>query len=175
MRYLTQLDQENIKQIQRMEGHLQRAILDVCKLYTHRLIDNIEERIGKDSIEILRMVDSGRFYETIRTGVDDLSEAFAVTKTYDRDLGNEREVDDSIVGKYLEVSFMAWQLALTYRRARHDIEVAAATKEIIQTETTAIIRSEEEPLHKRMMEHLAGHAIYYGIVGVLGWVIGVFL
>ncbi|MEJ1405271.1 MAG: hypothetical protein RPU73_15630 [Candidatus Sedimenticola sp. (ex Thyasira tokunagai)] len=172
MRYLTQVDQGNIKQIQRMEGHLQRAILDVCKLYTHRIIDGLEARVEKDSIEILRMVDSGRFYEALRTGIDDLNEVFATTKTHDCDLGNEREVDDSIVGKYLDVSFMAWQLTLIYRRARHDIEVSAATKTNIQAETTAVIRSEEEPLYKKMFEHIAGHAVYYGLAGGIGWLIG---
>ncbi len=172
MRYLTQNDPNNIRQINRMEGHLQRAILDICKLYTQRLIEKLEKRIEGDTIEVLRLVDSERFYEHLRTGIDDLVNAYAATKTQDFNLGVERGTDDSIVGKYLEVSFIAWQLLLNYQRARHDIEVAAASRKNIQADITVKIKSEEEPLYKRIAEHVAGHIVYYGGGGVIVLILG---
>lgn len=175
MRYLTQEDRTDHRQISRMDGHLQRAVLDVCKLFIHRTLDRLEYNIQTDTVELLRMVNTGHFYEQLRSGIDETTEHFAAVKTRDKTLGNERESDNMIISEYLDVTFRAWGLYLLHQRARHDIEVAAATRLNIQNETEAKVKSHEEPWHKKMLDHLAGHALYYGLFGLVTWSAGKFL
>jgi len=174
MRYLTQEDSSELHQIHRMEGHLQRAVLDVCKLFTHRMLDQLEKGIKADTIEILRMVDSGRFYETLRTGIDKTTEHFAGVKTHDNTLGNEKETDESIIGEYLDVAFRAWNLFLLYHRARHDIETAAATYANIEKKTEATVKGEKESWLKRMFDDVTGHTLFAVLTFICGLLVSSF-
>lgn len=173
MRYLTLQDKTDHKQLIKVEGHLQRAVLDVCKLFTHRTLELLEGKMAVDTIDLLRMVNSGRFYESIRIGIDSAQEHFAKVKTCDATLGNERGADKQIVSKYLGVAFEVWNLSLTYSQARHDIEVAAATRRSIKQEAKSeVITAIHEPWHKKLFDHLLGHIVYYSMATIFGLIVG---
>lgn len=172
MRYLTLVDKSNHSQIVKMEGHLQRAVLDVCKLFIHRTFEALEAGIVTDTVDLLRMVNGGRFYESIRTGIDNAKEHFAKVKTCDATLGNERGADKQIVAQYLNVAFEVWNLSLTYSNARHDIEVAAATRRSIQNEAKSeVIAKIHEPWYKKLFADLLGHAVWYGLAAIVGGIL----
>lgn len=176
MRYLTLPNTSDNSQILKMEGHLQRAVLDVCKLFTHRTLDGIEDYINTDTVDLLRMVDSGRFYETLRTGLDQAKEHFAKVKTCDAVLGNERGTDKQVVTQYLNVAFEVWNLASVYSQARHDIEVAAATRRSIQHEAASKAVAEiHEPWYKKLFADLLGHAVWYSLAIIVGVILSKFL
>lgn len=169
MRYLTLPDKSDYGQIVKMEGHFQRAVLDVCKLFTHRRLESLEAEINTDTVDLLRMVNSGHFYESIRTGLDNAKEHFAKVKTCDAALGNEHGADKDIVTQYLNVAFKVWDISLTYSQTRHDIEVAAATRRSIQHEAKSeAITKMHEPWHKKLLGDLFGHTVF----AVLGLIIG---
>jgi len=172
MRYLTLNDKSDHSHLVKMEGHLQRAVLDVCKLFTHRTFEALEEKLVSDTVDLLRMVNGGRLYESLRTGIDSAKEHFAKVKTCDVVLGNERGADKQIVNQYLDVVFEVWNIFLIYSQARHDIEVAAQTRRSIQNEAKSeVIAKIHEPWHKKLFADLLGHAVWYSLAIIVGGIL----
>ena len=65
MRYITNPTDENKDHLSKMEGHIQRAVLDVCKYFCIGMKEKTDSTIRKDGMECLRLVDNGSFYENI--------------------------------------------------------------------------------------------------------------
>ncbi|MCP5203707.1 MAG: hypothetical protein H6992_06050 [Pseudomonadales bacterium] len=98
-------DTDRKSHLAKMEGHLQRAVLDVLKLLCHKTQEAIWEEKNKHLVDILRLVDSGEFVEKFNTDHNAAVELFSFAKISDLNLGDDAVTNTEIVGHYLDAAF----------------------------------------------------------------------
>lgn len=101
-RDLTSPDNSHLK---KMQGHLQRAALDILKLYCHSVQEEVKKLKNDIKPEILILVDNGNFSKNLDIDINKSKKLFAFAKTEDSFLGDDSHTNKEIVGKYLDAVY----------------------------------------------------------------------
>jgi len=99
-RYLTLKDNGQIK---KMEGHIQRAVLDITKLFCHRSSESLDKILDKENY--LRTLDDGLFYVDILKKKAEAKDLYIYAKINNDKLGEHSETDKEVIRRYLEPCF----------------------------------------------------------------------
>ena len=159
MRYIADQNNATDKHSSKMEGHIQRAVLDVCKYFCIGMQEKINKFIENDGIDCLRMVNNGEFYKEIQVSLATAEELFTIAKTSDSQLGSYFDVNKEVIIKYLKPCFVYLEIQRLYVSNRTNIETAAQQLRTITSTTENKVRQEESgKLH--LKSHLAGHAVW---------------
>ncbi|WP_208108612.1 hypothetical protein [Candidatus Thiosymbion oneisti] len=124
MRYISYPNSETKLNLRRMEGHIQRAVLDMCKIICFRMNDKLEKQIESDSIPCLRLVEDN-FYERLLNDKRDCLRQLAHAKTVDHGLGENVGTNMEIVKNYLVPALGMLALWRRYEDNRLSIEKVA--------------------------------------------------
>lgn len=116
-------DSDNPKdQLDSMERHLQRAVLDVSKIYCHDSSDRFKILLNDEDHESLRLVDNGSFYGELTTTQSNVTRCFIEAKTADSKLGMEEKADKEVLSKYLDAVYGFRSLRNIMIDRREDID-----------------------------------------------------
>ncbi|MEA1953054.1 MAG: hypothetical protein U9O24_01505 [Campylobacterota bacterium] len=149
--YFRHLTQENTNNLSKMEGHLQRAALDIMKFYCHKAKDRLVEEKNHYSRDILSLVDNGVFYPTILKGVHNAEELFMNAKTFDSSLGEDAKTNENVLDQYMEALFSFDEVYRNFIEKIGDIENAERSH-------SAITDKAEKGT---FWEHMKTHYIFY--------------
>ena len=103
--YFRHLTNQDTKNLAKMEGHLQRAALDIMKIYCHKVQDKLLEQKAGYKTEVLHLVDNGSFYSKLVQGISSSEELFVQAKIDDSSLGEDAKTNQDILNKYIEALF----------------------------------------------------------------------
>ena len=143
----------------RMERHLQRAALDILKIFVHETILTIEEWHSKFSIEVYNLVDNGKFRPEFIELEKKVRANFEEAKISDSILGESDEDDDKVLAMYLNAAYAADSLKLKLLDRQTDFERAQSIHQAIHNAA-----------HKHsFFEHLKIYFVFY-----IGWTILIF-
>lgn len=111
--------------LKKMEGHMQRALLDLCKNYTYKVAD-WADAFEKDSggMRILALVDGGEFAREWADKRKSIHAAFMKAKVADSHLGANDSDNNDIVLLYLSVAHESYQLMQSGQENKGDIDIA---------------------------------------------------
>ncbi len=86
-----------------MEGHIQRAVLDVAKLFCYRAYEDLSQKIEKGYFD-----SSGdkTFRSYVIVSVDKAKTEFIKAKAFDGELGVSREKDKEVLHRYIVACFL---------------------------------------------------------------------
>ncbi len=172
MRYISHPNSETKPNLRRMEGHIQRAVLDMCKIICVRIDEKLEKQIESDSVPCLRLV-GDNFYERLLTDKIEYLRQFAHAKTIDHGLGENVGTNMEIVKNYLTPALGMLALWRRYEDNRPNIEKVA---QIILGER----RQEREELSKKwystanLKNHLFPKFIWVSVGAIIAFLWHVF-
>ena len=112
------------RQLEKMEGHLQRAALDILKILCHRTQEDIKKIKGSYPADVLQMVDNGIFYTNLLTDTRNAERKFEEAKIYDSNLGNTASQDIDVLNKYLDATFAFDEIKRSLINRADDIQKA---------------------------------------------------
>jgi len=151
-------------QLQKMEGHLQRAALDIMKIHCHRTKDSVTEIKKCYKPEALQLVDNGRFSTYLIQETNHAENLFETAKIYDAKLGETARIDKDVINKYLDAVFKFDALKLELINRADDIRVADNTYKSIHDNASK----------GSMRDHFKVHFIFYALWTLSGFVLGHF-
>lgn len=155
-------DAEVIKHRNKMEGHLQRAVLDICKIICHKTEGRFAETLESEVLQALKLVDNGDFYPKLCDMFGSAKNAFIEAKAWDLRLGDGAHNDRGIVGKYLD-AFYSYRGAEDFlHQNRSNIQKAEINYKAIQHQSTT----------HHLRDSLLAKAIWYGGSAVLIFISG---
>lgn len=93
-------------QIKEMQGHLQRAVLDISKLACHANSEWVEEKLREHEPSVLRLVDNGDYFVEVNQLRAEAEKLFIRAKCEDKFLGESRNHNKQIVEMYLDAVFV---------------------------------------------------------------------
>lgn len=130
-------EQSRIKQIDRMERHLQRAVLDIGKLLCHKSSDRLTHALNSENISILNKLDDGNFLKDILQKQNTAQKLFIESKISDVHLGHDVDIDKHLIEKYLHSAFAFLNITSDFNHRRADI---AALKNSDQSDSIRELR-----------------------------------
>lgn len=135
----------------KMEGHLQRAVLDILKIFCHLSQEEVKNLIAKFETDILNLVDNGTFYTKVIVDIKQSEKLFIEAKIKDNSLGEDSHTNKEIVGNYLDAVFGFMAIHNYVVEKTPDIEIAKKSHDSIH--------------HKAekgsFWEHIKTHYIFY--------------
>jgi hypothetical protein len=157
-------ENEASKHLTKMEGHLQRAVLDICKLSCHKTEGRFAQALASENKDALRLVDNGEFYSHLIEMFNEAKETFVSAKACDLRLGDGANMDREIVGKYLQAlySYRYAELFLENRRAK------------ILTAEQQVRAIQHQGSKHHIRDSLIAKALWYGPVAGLFTLAGIF-
>lgn len=170
MRYTADPSETTLVHLERVESHIQRAVLDICKYLCLEMHDIIARLIERDGVECLRLVDNGAFYTKILNLTASAEEKFTKAKISDNQLGKYFTPNDEVIRRYLEPCFLYLNVQSLFRENRDKIETAAHHLLSIKVNVENNVRKEESgKLH--LTGHLVGHAVWavVALCAVIAW------
>lgn len=113
------------RNLDKMEGHMQRALLDLCKHYAYRA-SNWADEFEKDSggMKILSLVSEGQFARKWRERRQVIHTAFVKAKMGDSHLVEDNQDSDDIVELYIAIAHECHQLMQSGEENRANIAQA---------------------------------------------------
>lgn len=103
--FFRDLTNPNNNHLKKMNGHLQRAVLDILKLYCHSIQEEVKKLKNDVNPEILRLVDNGNFSTRIDIEINNSNTLFANAKIKDSSLGDDSHTNQEIIGYYLDAVY----------------------------------------------------------------------
>ena len=94
------------RNLHKMHGHLQRAVLDACKYHAYKTKEWLGEFEEKHGAGVLALVSDGKFWEQLQHGKKDAERAVEHAKLSDSALGERLEQNDDVVGAYLNAAHL---------------------------------------------------------------------
>lgn len=136
MRFLSSGDDisqdDKHRNLSKMEGHMQRALLDLCKHYaygTENWVDEFEKSWG--GMEVLSLVSNGEFVRKWGEMRQFIHDPFMAAKTEDSYLGEDASSNNDIVEQYLSVAKECRQLRKFGESNRGNIAQAVNQRDTI--------------------------------------------
>lgn len=156
--FFRHLTNDNSTHLKKMEGHLQRAALDIMKIYCHEAQQKIVEQKAEFKIEVLQLVDNGQFNSELIQELDNAEELFVTAKVDDSVLGDDSHTNQEILGKYLDAVFAFDKVYRKIVNKLVDIQSAQLTYNSIH----------DNAAKGTTKEHYKVHFLFY-----VAWTIGV--
>jgi hypothetical protein len=156
-RHITQKDTNHVP---KMEGHLQRAALDIIKIFCHHAQDLLKDMPKQYRQEVLLLVDNGIFINKINNDRKYAEDLFVQAKMEDSRLGDDAQNNKNVLKSYLDAVFAFDQAYNYFEDKKNDIENA-------QNNYNAI---HDKAAKGTFKEHMKTHFIFYVLwtIGVLG-------
>lgn len=165
----------------KMEGHLQRAVLDVSKLLCVHCHDAIDAEIKHWGRDVLELMEGGDFYANTTKSLREVTELFEVAKINDSRLGHNSDVNRKVIDRFIEsfFKFDAIHRALIMKgavlsKAKAKLDDYQATNEQIRERALQEAKEQISPI--AMRKALKGGIISGIIVGLpslfIGWWLG---
>lgn len=98
------------KHLKKMEGHIQRAALDILKIFSHKSHESISSLKASHDPKILRLVDNGKFLQSLNKKFQQAQNLFELAKVNDLDLGDDSNKNADVLERYLDAAFAYDQL-----------------------------------------------------------------
>ena len=163
--YFRYLTNKNSTHLKKMESHLQRAALDIMKIYCHEAQNKTIKQKEEYKIEVLQLVDNGTFNSELIQGLSTAEDLFVNAKVDDSILGDNAHTNQEILGKYLDAVFAFDEVYRKIIDKLDDIQSAQLTYNSIH----------DNAAKGTFKEHMKTHFIFYVLwtlgTGVLlfGW------
>jgi hypothetical protein len=174
--------QDDAHHLQRMEGHIQRAVLDVTKILCVKSYDAITHEIEMWGDNVLDVIDDGTFRADIRKSLMEATDLLEEAKTNDAQLGHDAWVNRAVIERFLDSFFKFDHIIRTFNE-KH----LALVNLKLQLDK---VKSQAEEVHRRIIEEAKAEirpqalrrSAYVGIVTslitgiplvLLGWWLGV--
>lgn len=106
---------------------MQRAALDILKIFVHETILTIEKWHSKYPIQIYELVDNGNFRSEFINLEENVRKSFEQAKISDSNLGDKGEDDDKVLKMYVKAAFIADSLKLLLIERQIDFMKAQST------------------------------------------------
>jgi len=148
----------------KMEGHLQRAALDVLKLISHKSKDNVEAAVKRIDNDASGLVDNGDFLPKIKAEYRSSVSLFEKAKTIDIRLGEDAKTNDEVLSHYLDAAFSFDSISALIYSKEGDIDKALNKYRSIHQ------KGEVGGLCHHLKAHAVWYVIYLPLVFVGGWV-----
>lgn len=161
VRHLTQQPTDTTDHIRKLEGHVQRAVLDVSKLLCHKKYERLSGKVAAESREALRFVDNGDFVTNLENQLERALKEFEMAKMQDLSLGDDAKNNREILGQYLDAY---------YAIAKAE-EYWASRREAIQKATAHMSELKAAAAHQSSSEHVRDSLLAKLIWGTAGFVI----
>lgn len=127
IRHLTKAEENGTDHLKKLEGHVQRAVLDVSKLLCHTKHDRLRTQVDLENRNALRMVDNGEFFPELEGKFETALLKFQHAKMVDLSLGEDAKNNRDILGKYLDAFYGIVEAELFWKSRRQAIQTATAT------------------------------------------------
>ena len=173
-RHMTRTNEAELSHLKKMEGHVQRAVLDIAKIFCHDSSEEFEHLLAKESDECLRLVDNGNFYTNLIKKKASVKLSFMSAKTCDSALGESASTDNDVLSRYLDACYGYIDLfhLLDDRRT----EIDHVTYEYKNLEARAVKKAEvhgfwghvKASITAKIIIALAGTAFAYFLYNWLG-------
>lgn len=92
------------RNLQKMEGHLQRAVLDACKYLSYDYSEWAARFEKKHGAGVLALVSNGEFWEELQRGKEEAESSFEKAKLADAGLGEDSAQNDDVVEFYVDAA-----------------------------------------------------------------------
>ncbi|SFV69837.1 hypothetical protein MNB_SUP05-5-1139 [hydrothermal vent metagenome] len=102
-RHMTMSERDS-NHIKKIESHIQRAVLDICKFLCLEYADFFKEEIAEHT-DYLGLVDNGKFLTSIENIFNNAQKIFTEAKQVDSSLGSNNEKDKQVVEYYCNAVF----------------------------------------------------------------------
>jgi predicted DNA-binding protein (UPF0251 family) len=168
MRYISNPGQ-NQAQLKKMEGHIQRAGLDICKFICIKAIEKTEDRIKQETTECLRLVDNGRMYDDILTKMDTVRNSLKKAKFRDSSLGESANHDKEVFFMYMEPAFEALSIFDIFSNKQSAITKVA--NELVKQKELAIQCAVQEKENEYKSSWYSPTEIKKGILQNIVWLL----
>lgn len=139
MRFLSSGDDisqdDKHRNLSKMEGHMQRALLDLCKHYSYSM-ENWVVEFERDcgGMEVLSLISNGEFVRKWGEMRQAIHDPFMTAKTEDSYLGEDASSNDDIVKQYLSVAEACRQLRKFGESNRGHVAPAMRQRDAIASE-----------------------------------------
>jgi hypothetical protein len=144
-RYITRPPELDSPHLSRMEGHVQRAVLDVAKIFCHDSQGKFDDLLERENYQCLRLVDNGHFHTELFTLKTSSEELFTKAKITDSALGDNAQTDKEVLTRYLEAYFSYITLLNLFTSHRGAIDNAT---------------NEYDNLHARAVQSAESHGFW---------------
>jgi len=163
--------------LRRMEGHVQRAVLDVTKMLCVQCHDAINQDVEHWGPEVLDLIDGGNFRSEVRQVQQEAIGLLEHAKTNDAQLGQYTWLNREVIERYLDAFYTFDRVLraftekhLTLANAKRQWETLAARNNQLREQAIAAAQAEIRPVAIR-------RAVYVGLVtgvpmALLGAVVG---
>jgi hypothetical protein len=156
--------QDDAHHLHRMEGHIQRAVLDVTKILCVKSHDAITHEIEAWGPNILDAIDGGSFRADIRRSLMEATDLLEEAKTNDAQLGHDAWVNRFVIERFLDSFFKFDQIVRVF-----DEKHLALVNLKLHFDR---IENQSEETHKRILEEAKAEirpqalrrSVYVGIV-----------
>lgn len=117
MRAQTQGPTDTTNHHKKIEGHVQRAILDTCKILCREVHDSYKGVFSRYDRSAINLVDNGDFIRGLQTQTENAEKIFLCAKTEDANLGDDANNNVEVLNKFLD-AFFAYEKLLVDLRAK---------------------------------------------------------
>lgn len=94
------------RNLHKMQGHLQRAVLDACKYHAYTTKEWVDAFEKKHSPGVLSLVSDGGFWDALQRGKKDAERAMEEAKFSDSALGEQPADNDGVIDAYLKAAHL---------------------------------------------------------------------
>ncbi|MDO8413866.1 MAG: hypothetical protein Q7S51_08785 [Gallionellaceae bacterium] len=158
MRHITKRLSDTTDHVKKMEGHMQRAVLDISKIFGHDTMDMLNSNLEGLHKPSLIMIDNGTFLSNLENSFEDAKSAFINAKVLDVSLGDDAKHNSSIIGLYLDAVYSFTDIQRTIRNRRNDISDAKVRYDAMHKKSAL----------EHIIEDLKAHIIWAGITAIVG-------
>lgn len=136
VRHITKNSNDTTNHVKKIEGHIQRAVLDISKMFCHDTEDMLNSAIAVLHKPSLILIDNGAFLSNIENHFDKAKEAFIKAKVLDLTLGDDARHNSSIISLYLDAVYCYIDIQHTLRDRRIDISDARVSFDALRSESS---------------------------------------
>jgi hypothetical protein len=159
--FFRHLTNEESTHLKKMQGHLQRAVLDILKIYCHSVQEKVKKLKDEIDTEILKLVDNGEFFKNLNIDVRESENKFIKAKVQDNSLGDDSHTNQEIIGKYLDAVFSFDSIYKNVVDKTQDIDYAEDSYKAIHNDASK----------GTFWHHIKTHYIFYISWTILSFII----
>lgn len=160
--------------LHKMEGHLQRAVLDVSKILCIKSHEAISENIDIWGYDALDLIDSGNFTFRIKNAQKDAITLFERAKINDSQLGHDRDINAAIIENFLD-AFFKFDEVIREILQKH-LTLINAKRQILAMNRRAdeASRRQAEEIRAEIRPRALLFNLFFGILmAIFGWWLGI--
>lgn len=117
IRSLTSNELDSISHIKKAEGHIQRAILDCCKILCRDSQLAFENLLKTHEKSALLLIDNGHFYPKLTKKFETSKRIFLKAKISDSQLGDQAKENNNVLANYLD-AFYSYSETISYMQQK---------------------------------------------------------